>query len=92
MRLSLGLLHDSRENDRRDRKIVCPMCDGSGTQTLHGEAFTASDFDEQGPEFFEDYMGGTYDHPCDHCKGRRVTTLRAYEDWADARRELQMGY
>ncbi|MCP4897350.1 MAG: hypothetical protein GY906_10300 [bacterium] len=72
--------------------IVCPLCQGRGTQTLHGAAFTADEIDEQGPEFLEDMMEGVYDHPCDHCGGKRVTTDTEWNDWQERRHEQEMGY
>ena len=72
--------------------IVCPLCRGSGTQTLHGRAFTRGEMDEQGPEFLEDYLEGVYDHPCDHCKGKRVTTQEIWDDSQVRAHEMKMGY
>lgn len=53
------------------KTIVCPSCDGRGTQTLGGASFTAEDFAED-PEFAENYMRGRYDEDCPECKGRNV--------------------
>ena len=36
---------------------------------------TQEDFDEAGPEFYEDYMGGVYDVACHECKGNRVVPV-----------------
>lgn len=59
------------------KNIVCPCCDGTGSTYLgwHSSeqpAFTAEDFYEEGPDFYEDYMGGRYDRQCPECKGRNV--------------------
>jgi hypothetical protein len=36
---------------------------------------TRDEMDEQGPEFYEDYMSGTYDRQCTECKGVRVVDV-----------------
>lgn len=57
------------------RYIVCPTCDGAGSHvnpSIDSEGLTAADFEEAGPEFFEDYRSGTYDVPCYECGGKRV--------------------
>lgn len=53
------------------KTIVCPSCNGRGTQTLGGASFSAEDFAED-PEFAESYMRGHYDEDCPECKGRNV--------------------
>ncbi len=72
--------------------IVCPLCQGRGTQTLHGHAYTADEMWELGPDFIDDYRAGVYDHPCDHCQGKRVTTGSSWDDWQQMRHEQRMGY
>lgn len=76
------------------RWAICPTCEGNGTQTLHGEAFTQSEWSEachDDPDFGENYMSGFYDTQCDGCRGSgkvRVVdvslldakTLKLYED------------
>lgn len=57
------------------RYEVCSRCDGEGKTYLgHMEsyAFTAEDFDREGPGFREDYISGKYDRECPQCQGRRV--------------------
>lgn len=70
--------------------ITCPTCEGRGTQTLHGEAYTADDMAELGPEFFEDYMEGVYDHACDTCGGARVVDEEEYLDRMEVLRVMRM--
>lgn len=48
---------------------ICSACNGHGKSSAYLGAFTQSDMDEQGPEFFDDYMSGTYDRSCDRCEG-----------------------
>lgn len=57
---------------------VCPTCHGEGRHTnpaIDGHGLTREDFDEQGPEFFEDYMSGVYDVNCAECGGKRVVLV-----------------
>lgn len=71
-------------------KIKCPTCNGRGTQTLHGAAYTQADMDEQGPEFLEDYLSGAYDHACDDCGGAKlVDEAEYYEALADRQTMLR---
>lgn len=72
--------------------IVCPQCGGKGTQTLHGAAYTREEMDELGPEFMDDYLSGVYDHPCDHCQGKRVTTQEEWDYEQERAREMVWGY
>lgn len=54
---------------------VCPRCEGKGSivnPNVDGHGITASEMDELGPDFFEDYMGGVYDIRCPECEGNRV--------------------
>lgn len=57
---------------------VCDNCEGKGTQVnpnVDGNGLTQEDFDEQGPDFFDDYMSGVYDIPCLECHGMRVVLV-----------------
>lgn len=54
---------------------VCPSCYGKGKSSGYLGAFTQSDFEEQGPEFLEDYLNGEYDRTCPECKGQRVVEV-----------------
>lgn len=54
---------------------VCPQCHGKGTSCAHLGAFTQSDREEMGDEWFEfsdDMRRGMYDRTCDTCDGRNV--------------------
>jgi hypothetical protein len=71
---------------------VCGRCEGHGTHTnpaIDGNGLTAEDFDQAGPEFLEDYLGGVYDVPCHECHGARVVTVL---DRARCPRELLKAY
>ena len=48
---------------------ICGTCRGHGKSSAYLGAYTASEMDEAGPEFMEDYMNGFYDRTCDHCGG-----------------------
>jgi RecJ-like exonuclease len=61
---------------------LCPSCEGQGTNDAWEGGMTASEMDEQGPEFFDDYLGGMYDVPCRECQGKRVIEV-VDEDRAD---------
>lgn len=67
------------------RWVVCPACDGGGTDRgrsveCDGGGFTASEWAEQDDEFREDYMTGRYDRTCETCKGR--TTVQEIDEEA----------
>jgi len=53
-------------------KVVCGRCHGEGVHDAWDGGMTASEMDEQGPEFFEDYMAGHYDRTCEECHGKNV--------------------
>ena len=55
--------------------IVCPQCRGKGVSSLYLGAYTASEMDEAGDEFREDYMNGAYDRTCESCEGRNVVQI-----------------
>ncbi|HVC17681.1 MAG TPA: hypothetical protein VNE18_10310 [Rhodanobacter sp.] len=58
--------------------VVCQRCEGRGTHanpSIDGDGLTPEDFDEQGPDFYADYMSGVYDVRCDECVGKRVVLL-----------------
>jgi hypothetical protein len=85
---------DEEEIELPTHKEVCPTCQGEGKHSGHLGAFTRDEMDEQGPEFFEDYMRGFYDKTCEQCGGLRVVdvidlervdpeTRAKYEKWAD---------
>ena len=60
--------------------VVCGRCDGKGVSTAYLGAYTMEEMDEQGPEFFEDYMSGMYDRQCDRCNGLRVTAVILWDE------------
>lgn len=47
---------------------ICSHCRGNGQSSAYLGAFTQEDR-EQDPDFFEAYMEGEYDRPCDVCGG-----------------------
>lgn len=57
---------------------VCPTCQGRGRHVnpaIEPHGLTQEDFDEEGPEFFDDYMSGVYDVQCQECRGERVVAV-----------------
>lgn len=65
----------------RAKYEVCPTCRGKGShvnRAIDGNGLTREDFDEN-PGFFEDYMSGVYDVPCEECNGLRVVLVADQE-------------
>ncbi len=57
---------------------VCPTCQGRGThvnRAIDGNGITASEMEELGDDFREDYMSGMYDVTCEECRGRNVVAV-----------------
>lgn len=48
---------------------ICSTCRGNGKSSAYLGAFTASEMDEEGIDFQNDYMAGFYDRTCDVCGG-----------------------
>jgi DnaJ-class molecular chaperone len=61
--------------------IICPTCEGGGTDKgrsveCDGGGFTASEWNDQDPDFRQDYLAGVYDKPCEPCAGSgKVQTI-----------------
>ncbi len=56
-------------------KVVCPSCRGTGRHVnpnIDGNGITASEMDELGDDFREDYFNGVYDVQCQTCNGANV--------------------
>lgn len=60
---------DDEEIHMPTRWRICGQCEGRGTSSAYLGAFTRDDFEEEGPEFVEDYMAGRYDRACETCEG-----------------------
>lgn len=59
-------------------RIVCPNCDGGGSQDCFGRNGVPNRwFDE--PDFAEDYASGMYSVPCEECRGRNVVDVINYD-------------
>ena len=57
------------------RMELCPICDGIGkyvNPNIDRNGLTASDFEEAGEQFREDYFSGVFDITCECCKGKNV--------------------
>lgn len=65
------------------RYIVCPTCEGGGTnRSAHLGAFTSEDMDDLDEDFISAYFSGAFDRKCEECDGLRVV-LVADKDAAD---------
>lgn len=74
------ILENDREVKLPTKWDVCPVCDGEGKHVnpaIDCNGLTAEDFAED-PDFYDEYMSGTYDVTCNRCNGR--TTVRVI-DW-----------
>lgn len=70
---------------------VCPRCRGEGKHTnpsIDGNGITASEMDELGDDFREDYMSGVYDITCSKCHGERVVAVADVSRWTFAQKRL----
>lgn len=73
----LTKLGNSFEIEAPAKRIVCPSCEGRGTElraSLRGVAFSAEEMDED-PEFRENYFSGRYDVLCSECQGSNVVIV-----------------
>lgn len=60
--------------------VVCGDCEGKGKTYLgwtssQQPAFSQEDFEQEGPDFREDYMSGAYDRDCPTCAGRTTVLV-----------------
>lgn len=53
--------------------VLCNRCQGNGVHDSWEGGMSSSEMDEQGLDFFDDYMSGMYDRTCSECDGRNVT-------------------
>jgi hypothetical protein len=64
---------------------VCPTCEGKGSHTNPSIDASGISWEEEDPDFREDYLGGVYDVPCYQCHGNRVVPMPAddgeVEEW-----------
>lgn len=76
------------------KRIVCPVCEGSGSVLapgLRGVAFSAEEMDED-PDFREGYFRGDYDVCCDECNGDNVVVVVDLEQLSDKMAERYWRY
>ena len=59
-------------------RIVCPTCNGGGTQDIFENGVPSRYFEED-PDFADDYRSGMYDKLCEECKGRNVVDVIDYK-------------
>lgn len=58
--------------------IVCYTCQGTGktvNPSIDGNGITASEMEELGEDFREDYLSGVYDVTCRTCHGKNVIAV-----------------
>jgi hypothetical protein len=67
---------DGSELELPFKWAICSRCEGRNVSTAHvehdGGGITASEMDELGDDFRDDYLAGVYDRPCPHCEGGKV--------------------
>jgi predicted methyltransferase len=57
----------------KSKRVVCPSCEGEGTELRGGlKGLAISEEALQDDDFREAYFGGGYDVACSHCEGKRV--------------------
>ena len=66
---------DGGERELPTKFEVCGQCEGRGKSSAYLGAFTRDDFEDEGPEFEEDYFAGRYDRACETCGGKRVVEV-----------------
>ena len=58
------------------KRVVCPSCEGDGTELCGGlNGVAISDENLADPDFRRSYFGGDYDVACSHCGGLRVVDV-----------------
>lgn len=87
-RMKIVFLDDNEELvDLPAKYEVCGTCGGRGkhvNRAIDGNGITASEMEELGPDFREEYFSGVYDVCCEECQGRNVV-LAVDEEHADAK-------
>lgn len=66
---------ESLEVELPAKRQMCTRCDGTGRHTnpsIDGNGITASEMEELGDDFREDYLSGVYDVTCGTCKGEKI--------------------
>lgn len=72
------------------KRIVCPNCDGSGSQDCFGRNGVPNRWFNEDPDFAEDYASGMYSAPCEECRGRNVVDVIDYDALdADTRKAVE---
>lgn len=67
---TLTITHDDDDETPLPFKWeICGRCDGHGKHCGHLGAITQEQMDDNGPDFFDDYMAGIYDKTCEACEG-----------------------
>jgi hypothetical protein len=85
---TLTVFVGDEERELPARYEVCGRCEGRGSHVnpaVDGNGLTSEDFDAD-PDFFEDYMSGAYDVPCECCHGLRVVPRPDYDRWSPEER------
>ena len=75
-----------------ERRIVCPECEGEGKTSNHLGAWTASEWEQEDPDFQEFYMDGGCDRTCQSCKGKRIVITLDKSELSKLVRDLVEDY
>ena len=86
---------DGSEIELPTKWRICGTCKGHGKSSAYLGAFTRDDFDQQEPDFYDQYMAGAYDRACDRCDGsgkieivdRAKLTPEQIKDWEEQLRD-----
>jgi hypothetical protein len=67
------------------KRIVCPNCDGIGTQdhSAFSDGITQSELEEMDYESRRSYARGDYDVTCSMCHGENVVDVLDYDNLSD---------
>jgi DnaJ-class molecular chaperone len=67
------------------RRVVCPRCDGIGTQdhSAFSDGITQSELEEMDCESRHSYARGDYDEACSMCHGENVVDELDYGNLSD---------
>ena len=76
MRSSIPVIYDASDEPKELpwKWAICGRCDGHGQSSEHLGCVTREDRDDD-PEFFEAYMRGDFDRPCEHCEDGKVRVV-----------------
>lgn len=88
---------DGSESELPYKWEICGRCSGEGKSSAYLGAYTADRWAEQDDDFKDDYIGGKYDRPCEHCNGsgkrpvadRSRMSKEQWRAYRDQQRDIQ---